>query len=125
MYIKTANKTYPCWDYRPGVDAVSFALEDAVPEALGATVGLCTDDGFVMATHTVADWLRWEAEGNTLVLTNLPVPEPVPEPEPAPPVIDPLTETQLAVAELAQVVEDNNTANQLAIAELAGIILGG
>lgn len=47
---------------------------------------------------------------------------PKPEPEPLP---DPITETQLAVAELAQVVEDNNTANQLAIAELAGIILGG
>lgn len=45
--------------------------------------------------------------------------------EPVLPVTDPLTETQLAVAELAQVVEDNNTANQLAIAELAGIILGG
>lgn len=52
-------------------------------------------------------------------------PLPIPEPEPVPPGIDPLTETQLAVAELAQVVEDNNTANQLAIAELAGIILGG
>ena len=47
------------------------------------------------------------------------------EPEPVPPGIDPLTEAQLAVAELAQVVEDNNTANQLAIAELAGIVLGG
>ena len=125
MYIKTLNKPYPCRDYLPGTDTVAFGLKEAAPEELGATVELCTDDGFVMATHTVADWLRWEVQGNTLVLTNLPVPEPIPEPEPVPPVIDPLTETQLAVAELAQVVEDNNTANQLAIAELAGIILGG
>ena len=122
MYINAEENTYPCLGYHPGTDTVTFILTDAVQEALGATVELCTDDGFVMATHAVADWLRWEVQGNTLVLTNLPVPEPIPEPEPVPPVIDPLTETQLAVAELAQVVEDNNTANQLAIAELAGIV---
>lgn len=58
------------------------------------------------------------------VLTGI-TPLPIPEPEPVPPVIDPLTETQLAMAELAQVVEDNNTATQLAIAELAGALLGG
>lgn len=125
MKIKTNGVDYPCLDYRPGEDTSIFYLDDAVPEELGATVELCTDDGFVMASHAVGDWRRWEVQGNTLVLTNLPVPEPVPEPEPAPPVIDPLTETQLAMAELAQVVEDNNTANQLAIAELAGIVLGG
>lgn len=39
--------------------------------------------------------------------------------------IDPVTMTQLAVAELAQAVEDNNTATQLAIAELAEALLGG
>jgi len=43
---------------------------------------------------------------------------PQPEPEAA-------TLTQLAIAELAQVVEDNNTANQLAIAELAEAMIGG
>lgn len=42
-----------------------------------------------------------------------------------PTILDPATETQLAVAELAQVVEENNTANQLAIAELAEAFLGG
>ena len=125
MHIKTEANTYPCRGYHPGTDTVTFILTDAAPETMGEPVELCTDDGFVMATHAVAEWLRWEVQGNTLVLTNLPVPQPIPEPEPAPPVIDPLTETQLAVAELAQVVEDNNTANQLAIAELAGIILGG
>ncbi len=44
----------------------------------------------------------------------------MPEPEP-----DAATLTQLAIAELAQVVEDNNTANQLAIAELAEAVIGG
>ncbi len=43
-----------------------------------------------------------------------------PEPEP-----NAATLTQLAIAELAQVVEDNNTANQLAIAELAEAMIGG
>lgn len=50
-------------------------------------------------------------------------PEPVPEP--VEPQVDELTMTQLAVAELAQTVEDNNTANQLAIAELAELMTGG
>lgn len=48
-----------------------------------------------------------------------------PEPEPVEPTVDELTMTQLAVAELAQTVEDNNTANQLAIAELAELMTGG
>ena len=52
----------------------------------------------------------------------VPTPTPESEPEPEP---DALTQTQLAVAELAQVVEDNNTAAQLAIAELAEALLGG
>lgn len=36
-----------------------------------------------------------------------------------------LTMTQMAITELAQVVEENNLANQLAIAELAEVLLGG
>ncbi len=44
----------------------------------------------------------------------------MPAPEP-----DRLTQSQLAIAELAQVVEENNTANQLAIAELAEALMGG
>ena len=46
-----------------------------------------------------------------------------PAPPPAP--MDALTMTELAVAELAQTVEDNHTANQLAVAELAEAVLGG
>ena len=58
---------------------------------------------------TAAEITAWEAEH--------------PAPEPTGP--DELTQTQLAVAELAQVVEDNNTANQLAVAELAEALMGG
>lgn len=78
MQIKTGANTYPCRDYRPGEDTVIFYLEEAVPEELDATVELCSDDGFVMLTQAVADWLRWEVRGTALVLTNLPVPEPEP-----------------------------------------------
>ena len=85
MNIKAEANTYPCLGYHPGTVTVTFVLADSVPEALGSTVELCSDDGFVMATHAVADWLRWEVQGNTLVLTNLPVPEPIPEPEPPAP----------------------------------------
>lgn len=85
MHIKTGMDTYPCLGYHPEVDTVSFILGDSALVAPGETVELCTDDGFIMATHTVADWLRWEMQGSTLVLTNLPVPEPTPEPEPTQP----------------------------------------
>lgn len=61
-------------------------------------------------------------EGVLVGITPLPIPEPEP---PAPAPMDDLTMTQLAVAELAQTVEDNNTATQLAIAELAEALLGG
>ena len=49
----------------------------------------------------------------------------VEHPAPEPPEPDELTQTRLAVAELAQVVEDNNTSNQLAVAELAEALMGG
>lgn len=48
-----------------------------------------------------------------------------PAPQAPGPEEDVLTLTQLAVAELAAVVEEHNTANQLAIAELAEAVLGG
>lgn len=85
MHIKTGGNTYPCRDYWPGTDTISFPLDGAVPEELGDTIELCTEDGFVMLTQTVTDWLRWEVRGGALVLTNAPVPEPGPEPEPSTP----------------------------------------
>ena len=39
--------------------------------------------------------------------------------------LDELTQVQLAVAELGQLVEDNMTETQLAVAELAEAALGG
>ena len=107
----------------PGAQTVH--LETAEPMELGEALEVWTEleDGpFLLASYTVADWLRVEQTGGSILLTQLPVPTPTPAPEPEP---DALTQTQLAVAELAQVVEDNNTAAQLAIAELAETLLGG
>lgn len=82
MYIKTNNKTYPCLGFRVDHDApmeARFQLEgENLPSKLGATVELCQDDDFVLASYTVADYARWELAGKTLVLTDRPVPTPVP-----------------------------------------------
>lgn len=100
MYIKTGNNTYPCRDCLVGVDTISFVLPEAVPEALGATVELCTDDGFVMRSEQVAAWRRWEASGGALVLTNLPVPDPGLEAD----------VNALRITKLAEISSDGNAA---------------
>ena len=83
----------------------------AVPEELEAAA--VTYLPYILLTVEEGD-ITGVAQGT------IPTPTPAPEPEP-----DALTQTQLAVAELAQVAEDNNTAAQLAIAELAETLLGG
>ena len=123
MILQTNSQEAELLSFVPGAQMVH--LETAEPMELGEALEVWTEleDGpFLLASYTVADWLRVEQTGGSILLTQLPVPEPTPAPEPEP---DALTQTQLAVAELAQVVEDNNTAAQLAIAELAEALLGG
>ena len=121
MILQTNGQEAELLSFVPGAQTVH--LETAEPMELGEALEVWTEleDGpFLLASYTVADWLRVEQTGGSILLTQLPVPTPTPEPEP-----DALTQTQLAVAELAQVAEDNNTAAQLAIAELAETLLGG
>lgn len=123
MILQTNGQEAELLSFVPGAQTVH--LETAEPMELGEALEVWTEleDGpFLLASYTVADWLRVEQTGGSILLTQLPVPTPTPAPEPEP---DALTQTQLAVAELAQVVEDNNTAAQLAIAELAETLLGG
>mgnify|MGYP000009420044 FL=1 len=123
MILQTNGQEAELLSFVPGAQTVR--LETAEPVELGEGLEVWTEleDGpFLLASYTVADWLRVEQTGGSILLTQLPVPTPTPEPEPEP---DALTQTQLAVAELAQVAEDNNTAAQLAIAELAETLLGG
>ena len=123
MILQTNGQEAELLSFVPGAQTVH--LETAEPMELGEALEVWTEleDGpFLLASYAVADWLRVEQTGGSILLTQLPVPEPTPAPEPEP---DALTQTQLAVAELAQVVEDNHTAAQLAIAELAEALLGG
>lgn len=123
MILKSNGQEAELLSFVPGAQTVR--LETAEPVELGETLEVWTEleDGpFLLASYAVADWPRVEQTGGSILLAQLPVPTPTPEPEPEP---DALTQTQLAVAELAQVVEDNNTAAQLAIAELAEALLGG
>jgi hypothetical protein len=59
------------------------------------------------------------------VLFGVTLTERPPVPVPVEPPMDPLTITQLALAELAQTMEDGKTATQLAIADLAEALLEG
>lgn len=88
MYIRTNETNYPCVGYGANETMAVFQLADDAPETLGETVELYQDDGFLLAGHTVADYLRWEASAGALILTNAPVVEaeetPAPEVEPEP-----------------------------------------
>lgn len=88
MYIKTNDINYPCKGYGTNETMAVFRLAGDAPETLGETVELYQDDGFLLAGHTVADYLRWEASAGALILTNAPVVEPeetpTPEVEPEP-----------------------------------------
>ncbi|SBV94456.1 hypothetical protein KL86CLO1_10516 [uncultured Eubacteriales bacterium] len=79
-------------------------------------------EAFAAQCHEAPDEVEqgWRYDADTGTFAPPAEPE---SPTPAP--LDALTVTQLAVAELAQTVEDNNTATQLAIAELAEALLGG
>lgn len=82
MYIKTNNKTYPCLAFRVDRTApveARFQLDgETLPAELGDTVELYQDDDFMLVGFSVADFTRWTMAGNTLVLTDRPVPTPVP-----------------------------------------------
>lgn len=54
-------------------DTIRIPLASA-PEALGDTVELQADGGFVLQTYAVAGYLRHYLDGTTLVLTNAPEP---------------------------------------------------
>lgn len=65
-----------------------FVLPEGGPELGEGPTGvlrLCVDDGFEMKSIDVSGYLRWEMVGDTLTITNEPVPEPPPTPEPVEP----------------------------------------
>lgn len=88
MYIQTNDTNYPCVGYGANETLAVFRLAGEAPAEPGETVALYQDDGFLLAEHAVADYLRWELSDGTLILTNAPAPEPGAEPEPEEPMPD-------------------------------------
>ncbi len=81
MYIKYQGKDYGC-TCRPRANEITYSrLPEDFPVPVSGEITLCAEDGFVMRTDTVEDYLRQTFSGGTLVLTNEPEPEPAPEPE--------------------------------------------
>ena len=93
MILQTNGQEAELLSFVPGAQTVH--LETAEPMELGEALEVWTEleDGpFLLASYTVADWLRVEQTGGSILLTQLPVPTPTPAPEPEP---DALTQTQL------------------------------
>lgn len=88
MYIRTNGMNYPCLGYGQRDGLAIFRLSTETPEQLGETVELYQDNEFLLAEHTVSDYLRWELSAGALILTNAPVAEAVPEPEETEPMPD-------------------------------------
>lgn len=74
MYIAYNGVNYPC-QCRPSSTMVYRGLPDNFPAPVSGEIALCADDGFVLRTDRVEDYLRQTFEGGVLTLTNTPVPE--------------------------------------------------
>ena len=79
MILQTNGQEAELLSFVPGAQTVH--LETAEPMELGEALEVWTEleDGpFLLASYTVADWLRVEQTGGSILLTQLPVPTPTP-----------------------------------------------
>ena len=79
MILQTNGQEAELLSFVPGAQTVH--LETAEPMELGEALEVWTEleDGpFLLASYAVADWLRVEQTGGSILLTQLPVPEPTP-----------------------------------------------
>ena len=83
MELITGGKTYTHISFRPTADGCTITAQEAITP--GETLVIQADDGAELCRYTVADWLRCEIDGCTLILSDSPAPEPVPPPEPPEP----------------------------------------
>lgn len=81
VYIRYNSKNYPCVCHL-GKTMIYSGLQEDFPAPVSGEIELCADDGFVLRTDTVSDYLRQTFSNGVLVLTN--TPEPTPEPNPTP-----------------------------------------
>ena len=78
MYIIYNTIKYPC-KCRPSKTMVYRGLPDDFPVPDEGEIALYADDGFIMRTDKVSDYLRQTFENGVLTLTNTPEPEIVEE----------------------------------------------
>lgn len=83
MYIIYNENNYPC-KCIPSSTMVYSGLPDDFPSPVEGIITLCANDGFVMRTDTVEDYLRQTFENGVLTLTNEPEPELYEPPEEPP-----------------------------------------
>lgn len=76
MYIKYNGVNYPC-KCAPSSTMIYRGLPDDFPSTISGEISLCSDDGFVMRTDNVEDYLRYTFINGVLTLTNTPETEDV------------------------------------------------
>ena len=80
MYIKYSGNTYKC-GCKPRRDSIVYSgLGEDFPAPVSGDIALYADDGFLMRTDRVEDYLRQEYSDGVLLLTNMPLPEESDEP---------------------------------------------
>ena len=85
MYLKINDTHYPCGRPSLSTPEVRYPDVEGLELPIDNIIMLCRDDGFIMRMDDPADYERVEYENNTLLLSNLPIPEPVEPPEPPEP----------------------------------------
>lgn len=75
MQVLYNRKKYPC-TCRPSSTMVYYGLPDDFPKEIKGRIDLTTNDGFILRTDYVEDYLRYEIENGVLTLTNTPKPDP-------------------------------------------------
>ena len=90
MYIAHNGTNYPC-QCRPSATMVYRGLPDDFPAPVSGEIALCADDGFILRTDKVEDYLRQTFEGGVLTLTNATESE-----EPVVPVLTPAEQREEA-----------------------------
>ena len=118
MYILYNDVKYPC-KCKPASTMRYSGLPEDFPAPVSGEIALCADDGFVLRTDKVEDYLRQTFEGGVLTLTNIPEPEPQPEPEePAPTLEERVSAMEESVAAIEDAMCEMDSANE---ERLAGI----
>lgn len=121
MYIKYNNVNYPCV-CRPSADMVYRGLPNDFPAPVSGEIILCADDGFVMRTDNIADYLRQTFEDGVLTLTDIPAAvekeEPDYEENPKPTLRERVSTLEESMASLEDALCEMDAANSEAIAAI-------